>query len=164
MPRYLVDTNILIDDLRGEHLSSRFLQDVESCRVLGTISVQIWDVAIFPTRTGDISVFRRRLTSLIRSVILISAMRHIEFTSLIFKEGETFVSYCPELRVASCGDTIEETRRRLLEAVRLFLEESQRMGTLQDILHEEGFVPRDLTGASWTPPPLIATEHMQLAF
>jgi len=104
------------------------------------------------------------LTLLVESVILMSAMQHIEFTSLIFKEGETFVSYCPELGVSSCGDTVEEARRRLPEAVRLFLEESQRMGTLQDILREEGFVPRDPTGASWSPPPLIATEHMQLAF
>lgn len=91
-------------------------------------------------------------------------MQQIEFTSLIFKEGETLVSFCPELGVASCGDTVEEARRRLLEAVRLFLEESQRMGTLQDVLREEGFVPRDPTGANWSPPPLIATEHMQLAF
>ena len=91
-------------------------------------------------------------------------MRQIEFTSLIFKEGETFVSYCPELGVASCGDTVDEARHRVAEAVRLFLEESQRMGTLQDILREEGFVSRDPTGASWSPPPLIATEHMQLTF
>ena len=91
-------------------------------------------------------------------------MTHIEFTSLIFKEGAVFVSYCPELDVASCGDTVEEARRRVGEAVRLFLEESQRMGTLQDMLREEGFVPNDPTGASWSPPPLIATEHMHVAF
>lgn len=91
-------------------------------------------------------------------------MTQIAFTSLIFKEGPAFVSYCPELSVASCGDTIEESRRRLVEAVRLFLEESQHMGTLQEILREEGFVPQDPAGASWSPPPLIATEHMQLAF
>ena len=98
------------------------------------------------------------------SAILVVAMQQIEFTSLIFKEGETFVSSCPELGVASCGDTVDEARRRLSEAVRLFLEESQRMGTLQDILCEEGFVPRDPGGASWSSPPLIATEHVQLAF
>jgi predicted RNase H-like HicB family nuclease len=91
-------------------------------------------------------------------------MHQIEFTSLIFQEGQTFVSYCPELSVASCGDTVEDARRRLTEAVRLFLEESQRMGTLHDVLKEEGFVPRDPAGASWSPPPLIATEHMQLTF
>ncbi len=91
-------------------------------------------------------------------------MMKIEFTSLIFKEGPAFVSYCPELRVASCGDTVEEARQRLPEAVRLFLEESQRIGTLQDILREEGFVPTGPGEGSWSPPPLIATEHMQLAF
>ena len=91
-------------------------------------------------------------------------MHQIGFTSLIFKEGEAFVSYCPELGVASCGDTVDEARRRLMEAVRLFLEETERMGTLQEILREEGFVSRDSTGANWSPPPLIATEHMQLAF
>lgn len=91
-------------------------------------------------------------------------MQQIEFTSLIFKEGEAFVSYCPELSVASCGDTLDEARRRLLEAVRLFLEESQRMGTLRDILREEGFEPRDPGETHWSPPPLVATEHLQLAF
>jgi predicted RNase H-like HicB family nuclease len=91
-------------------------------------------------------------------------MSHVEFTSLIFKEGQTFVSFCPELSVASCGDSIEEARRRLVEAVRLFLEESRRMGTLQDILREEGFVPHDATGARWSPPPLVATEHTEVAF
>jgi predicted RNase H-like HicB family nuclease len=91
-------------------------------------------------------------------------MRQIAFTSLIFKEAKTFVSFCLELSVASCGDTVDEARRRLLEAVRLFLEESQRRGTLQGILQEEGFVPSDPTGSSWSPPPLIATEHMEVTF
>ena len=90
-------------------------------------------------------------------------MFQIEFTSLIFKEGEAFVSYCPELNVSSCGDSVEEARRRLPEAVRLFLEESQRMGTLRDILLEEGFSPRDSSSTIWSSPPLVATEHIQLA-
>ncbi len=92
------------------------------------------------------------------------AIHEIAFTALIFKEGDAFVSFCPELGVASCGDTVEDARHRLPEAVRLFLEESQRMGTLQDLLREEGFVPSDSTGVRWSPPPLVATEHMQLAF
>lgn len=104
------------------------------------------------------------MTDGVASAILVMTMTQIEFMSLIFKEGPAFVSYCPELGVASCGDTVEEARRRLAEAVRLFLEESQRMGTLQDILQEEGFVAKDAAGASWSAPPLIATEHMQVAF
>jgi predicted nucleic acid-binding protein len=37
--RYLIDTNILIDHLRGEAAANRFLRDVESGRVRATISV-----------------------------------------------------------------------------------------------------------------------------
>ncbi|MBI4430498.1 MAG: type II toxin-antitoxin system HicB family antitoxin [Candidatus Omnitrophica bacterium] len=88
-------------------------------------------------------------------------MKRIEFTSLIFRENETFVSFCPELSVASCGDTVDDARRRLKEAVRLFIEESDRMGTLEDILTEEGFIR---SGSEWISPPLIATEHCEVSF
>ena len=89
-------------------------------------------------------------------------MRRIEFTSLIFKEGTAFVSYCPELSVSSCGDSVEAARTGLKTAVRLFLEESAKLGTLKTILEEEGFVPRN--GTDWIAPPLIATEHSEVAF
>lgn len=39
MPRYLIDTNILIDHLRGEPNAAQFLRDVEAGRVRATISV-----------------------------------------------------------------------------------------------------------------------------
>ena len=116
------------------------------------------------TAKGDSPLLWGDLTCLLDWAILTIVMQQIKFTSHIFKEGEAFVSFCPELGVSSCGDTLEEARRRLVEAVRLFLEESQRMGTLEDILREEGFVPTDSTGTSWSPPPLIASEHLQVAF
>lgn len=39
MAKYLVDTNILIDHLRGDPQADRFLRDVEAGRVRATISV-----------------------------------------------------------------------------------------------------------------------------
>lgn len=45
-----------------------------------------------------------------------------EFTGLIEREGDGYVSLCPELDIASQGDTVEEARRNLIEAVTLFLE------------------------------------------
>lgn len=39
MPKYLLDTNILIDHLRGDPDAVRFLRDIESGRVRATISV-----------------------------------------------------------------------------------------------------------------------------
>lgn len=43
-------------------------------------------------------------------------------TGLIEREGDGFVALCPELDVASEGDTIEEARGNLVEAVELFFE------------------------------------------
>jgi predicted RNase H-like HicB family nuclease len=45
-----------------------------------------------------------------------------EFTALIEREGEGYVALCPELDIASQGDSVEEARRNLAEAVSLFLE------------------------------------------
>jgi len=66
-------------------------------------------------------------------------MLAIEFDTIFFKEGEAVVAYCPELDVSSCGIDIGQARTNLKTAVRLFVEEAQKMGTLEDILEESGF-------------------------
>jgi predicted RNase H-like HicB family nuclease len=43
-------------------------------------------------------------------------------TALIQREGDGFVALCPELDVASQGDTVEVARDNLREAVELFFE------------------------------------------
>lgn len=42
------------------------------------------------------------------------------FTAIIEKEDYGYVSLCPEIDVASQGDTIEEARNNLREAIELF--------------------------------------------
>jgi len=64
----------------------------------------------------------------------------IQFTTTILKEGRTFVAHSPELDVSSCGGTKEKALRNLKDAVRLFLEEAERLGTLDQIL--EGYLKR----------------------
>jgi hypothetical protein len=66
----------------------------------------------------------------------------IQFTTRIFKEGRTFVAQALELDVSSCGGTKEKALRNLKQAVRLFLEESEKMGTLEQILEEAGYGKR----------------------
>lgn len=44
------------------------------------------------------------------------------FTAILEKEGDLYVSLCPELDVASQGATVEEATANLKEAVELFLE------------------------------------------
>jgi len=45
-----------------------------------------------------------------------------QFTAFIEREKEGYVSLCPELDIASQGDTVEEARTNLIEAIELFFE------------------------------------------
>ena len=45
-----------------------------------------------------------------------------QFTAIIEREGDGYVALCPELDIASQGDTVEEARANLIEALALFLE------------------------------------------
>lgn len=50
-------------------------------------------------------------------------MKHSHHLSVVIEqEGEGFVALCPELDIASQGDSVEEARVHLREAVELFLE------------------------------------------
>ena len=64
-----------------------------------------------------------------------------EFTAVIESEGGGFVALCPELDIASEGQTIEEARRNLTEALELFLE-SASPSEIQERLHPEVYVTR----------------------
>jgi len=62
-------------------------------------------------------------------------MRHIKLTSLIEQEGAGYVSLCPELDIASQGDTPGEARRNLIEAVQGFLEIASRSEIQSRLAH-----------------------------
>jgi predicted RNase H-like HicB family nuclease len=84
----------------------------------------------------------------------------IDFDIIVFKEDETYVAYCPELDVSSCGNSVEHAKEMLKTAVRLFVEEAEKMGTLEAILEESRY-KKDASGR-WLPPKLVATETVSL--
>jgi len=47
-------------------------------------------------------------------------------TAIIEREGDGYVALCPELDMASQGDSIEEARDNLREALELFFETASR--------------------------------------
>ena len=61
-------------------------------------------------------------------------MKKLILTGEIWQEGNMYTSYCPELDVASCGHTIEEAKKNLLEVIDIFIEETLEMGTLMEII------------------------------
>jgi predicted RNase H-like HicB family nuclease len=71
--------------------------------------------------------------------IAMKRTRHV--TAIIEREGDGYVALCPELDIASQGDTVEDARRNLTEALELFFE-SANPSEVQDRLHDEVFVTR----------------------
>ena len=61
------------------------------------------------------------------------------FTALVQREGNGWVALCPELDVASQGDTIEEARANLQEAVELFMETASEP-EIRQRLHAETYL------------------------
>ena len=62
-----------------------------------------------------------------------------KLTEELWKEGNMYVSYCPELDIASCGETVDQAKKNLKEVILINLEEAQKMGTLDNLLQEAGF-------------------------
>ncbi len=62
-----------------------------------------------------------------------------QLTAIIEREGDGYVSLCPDLDIASQGDTIEEARNNLREAVELFFEAASP-NEIHARLHEEVYV------------------------
>jgi predicted RNase H-like HicB family nuclease len=83
----------------------------------------------------------------------------IRFTTQISKEGRAFVAHTPELDVSSCVGTKERAAKNLKEAVRLFLEEAVKTGTLDQILEEAGYSKRN---SKLEGPKFIGTQRVSL--
>jgi predicted RNase H-like HicB family nuclease len=64
-----------------------------------------------------------------------------QLTAIIEREGDGYVALCPELDIASQGESIEEARNNLQEAIELFFETASPEEVKQR-LHEEVYVTR----------------------
>lgn len=60
-------------------------------------------------------------------------MKTFDFTVVVWKEQDGYVSKCPELGVASCGDSISDATVNLREAIELYIENAEALGLLEDI-------------------------------
>jgi predicted RNase H-like HicB family nuclease len=67
--------------------------------------------------------------------------RQVQLTAVIEREDDSYVSLCPELDIASQGETIEEARHNLIEALELFFEAADP-SEVDRRLHGEVYVTR----------------------
>ncbi len=62
-----------------------------------------------------------------------------QLTAIIEREGDGYVALCPELDIASQGNTIQEARENLQEALELFFEYASAK-EIQERLRQEVYV------------------------
>lgn len=62
-----------------------------------------------------------------------------QLTAIIEREGDGYVALCPELDIASQGESIEQAKENLREALELFFE-SASPEEVKQRLHEEVYI------------------------
>jgi predicted RNase H-like HicB family nuclease len=79
------------------------------------------------------------------------------FTGILFKENHVYSSLCPELDVASVGDTPEAAKAMLLEAATLHIE-----GAIEDGLPYLRPVPADEDPRQNAPESVLEIFHFKV--
>jgi len=66
---------------------------------------------------------------------------NMQLTAIIEREGNGYVALCPELDIASQGDSVPEARNNLVEALELFFETASET-EIDRRLREEVYITR----------------------
>jgi len=73
---------------------------------------------------------------------------------LLLKEDDIWVAYCPALDLSSYGDNEDEAKDAFHETVDIFIQETERKGTLEKVLLSLGWTLRKAPKAEYCPPKL----------
>jgi len=84
----------------------------------------------------------------------------IDYTAQVWREGRQYVAHAMPLDVMSAGSTPEEARHALSEAVKVFLETANDIGTLDEVLSESGY---EFHEGAWRGPHWVGIEQDSLS-
>ena len=76
----------------------------------------------------------------------------VDVDVLLVKEGEFFVTYCPALEVSSYGHSEKEAKSGFEEALKIFIEETEKRGSFEKALLKMGWSLKQLPIPSYIPP------------
>lgn len=62
----------------------------------------------------------------------------MRLTEGIWKRGNMYVSYCPELDIASCGEDVQQAKKNLTEAILINIEETKNLATFERFIEDCG--------------------------
>lgn len=73
----------------------------------------------------------------------------------ILREKNRYIAYTTALDLSTSGRTYQEVKRRFGEAVNIFFEELEKMGTLDEVLQNLGWRKMQ---KQWQPPVVVSHE------
>jgi len=79
----------------------------------------------------------------------------VNLTVAFYREADKFIAYSPALDLSTCGDTQKQAKKRFEVMLQLFLEETDKMGTLKDVLLECGWKKVGYPQRCWQPPVFV---------
>lgn len=80
---------------------------------------------------------------------------------MIMKEGKQYVAYTPAFDLSTSGRTLSQAKERFNEAVQIFVEELDEMGTLDRVLKDLGWTKAKKT---WQAPRLVSHASERVRF
>ena len=80
----------------------------------------------------------------------------------VLREGKRYVAYSPVFDISTSAPTHKLVKKRIVEAIEIFLEEVMRAGTLDKVLRELGWSKRN-KAQGWQPPVVVSQEAERIA-
>jgi len=85
----------------------------------------------------------------------------VKLTVNFLREGNKFIAYSPAFDISTSGDSIEDAKQQFEELVDIFIEETLKMGTLDEVLGGLGWRKVLRPKPRWIPPVPVATTQEQ---
>ena len=82
---------------------------------------------------------------------------------IVKQEDKGYSVICPELNVASQGETFEEAIANIKEAVELYIESAEELGNLDEVLEQMGLTKEDLKKKSLVPRVVTANVPIEIS-
>ena len=86
---------------------------------------------------------------------------HGSLAVTIFREGKSYIAYSPALDLSTAGKSLAVVQKNFSEAVRLFVEELMKRGTLNEVLSDLGW---EKTAQGFAPPAVVGHEEIELDY
>lgn len=82
---------------------------------------------------------------------------------IVKQEDKGYSVICPELNVASQGETFEEAVDNIKEAVELYIESAEELGAMEEVLEQLGLTKEDLKKKSLVPRVVTANVPIEIS-